>query len=70
MSARMSQNVCLCQSLGGRPGPRHVLLYEAAGGGGDLPGARQRLWPERGNLSLQVSTAKLSALPWKPFDFL
>lgn len=29
-----------CVSTGGKPGTGHVLLYEAAGGGGGLPGAR------------------------------
>lgn len=34
-----AKRVCLSPPAGGRPRPRHVLLHEAAGGGGDLPGA-------------------------------
>lgn len=32
--------ICVCPSAGGRLCPRHVLLYEAAGRRGYLPGAR------------------------------
>lgn len=46
----------LSLNAGGRPHPRHVLLHEAAGGGRNLPGTRQWLWPEGGNVPLQVST--------------
>lgn len=49
--------VCVCVTTGGRPYRRCLLLYEAARGGGDLPGAGKWLWAERGNLSLQVSRA-------------
>ena len=46
-------------SAGARHGPRYVLLYEIIGGGGNLLGSREWLWPERGDLPLQVGAAHI-----------
>lgn len=54
----------LSLNAGGRPHPRHVLLHEVAGRGRNLPGARQWLWSEGGNLPFQVSTTTTETSDW------
>lgn len=46
--------VYICVYVGERPGTGYVLLYEAAGGDGDLFGSWEWVWAKRWNLSLQV----------------
>lgn len=47
-------NKCLLPT-GAADGAGHVLLYAVTGGDGDLCCTRKWFWPERGNLSLQVT---------------
>ncbi|KAG5829970.1 hypothetical protein ANANG_G00319870, partial [Anguilla anguilla] len=60
-------------SLGDGPGPRYVLLHEAAGGDRDLPGPWQWLRTEGRNLSLQddhpAPTEKLQIVLAKVKEF-